>query len=108
MIGAASSAQKNIPVQTEPAKNAKEYQPDINKPLQFILTANEVGLLTATPEAWKEMQFSDKLSGAQIEQYKASAEAARKKLIDQLNEYMNADYAKFQADTVKAIHHIKN
>jgi len=88
--------------QTTPSP-AQAYKPDMDKPYPITLTANEVSLLASTPDDWKAMQFSEKLTGAQIEQIKTAADATRKKAIAQINEYILADYKKFQADSTRAV-----
>lgn len=77
-----------------------EYKADPSKKFTITdLTADEIYMIIAEPEVWTSLEYSDKLSGRQIQQKKAMAEAARNKVAAQLNGYLVADYKKFQADT---------
>lgn len=90
------SAKKAKPV----IKPKAEYKPDPAKKFTITdLTADEIYMIIAEPEMWTALEYSDKLSGKQIQQRKAAAAAARAKVQNQIEAYLVADYKKFQADT---------
>lgn len=95
-IGAIAQPKKDT-VKTKP-----EFRPDPSKLYSLPpLTANEIVILTMTPEDWKSVEWDSKATGQQIQQYKAGADDLRKKIKSFLLDQQNADFKKWQDTTGK-------
>lgn len=86
------------------------YKADPEKQYNIGLTQQQIAILTKSPDDWKVIEWSNQMSGEQIQQAKAFADDTRKKVIAQFNSLYIEDKKKFDkavADSLKKTPPIK-
>ncbi|MDB4919852.1 hypothetical protein [Mucilaginibacter sp.] len=99
-----AQAKKDTAKTIAPVPAKKEFKLNPEKLYQLpLFTYDEIQLLTQSPDDAKSIEWSDRVSGLQIQQWKAAADAVRKKVAVAMNELIKTEQAKFSADTAAAM-----